>query len=465
MSFLDPSANVEFGTVSQGELVKALEAGYGTDSAAMTGGRSLIPQDIQNTLQNALKFGRNDFKVMNLVRKNPVYSTIHEYTRQTDVGDEIDNFVAEGGESQENTSQLERITKAMKYLQTYRKITLQMRVAKTIEDAEALEKTSGTLEVLRSAEKANFHGDSSVNPVQFDGIIKQIKDGSTANIVDLRGKLISSTEGEESFNEIARKIYEGGGYATHAFMPPVLAQDVQNLVKDRLRLNTGDNRAAAVVEKYPTPFSDEILIAGSAGPDKFFRVKTSVVASGDSSKRPDAPTIALAAQAKTGGTGFLVATAGTYYYTVHAVNQYGVSPASAAGSVAVADGQQVQITITPAAGNATTGFIICRSKVDAADGTDTREMIKVSKASTPTTIHLDQNDDLPGTGELIVLSYNEMDPSIQWDQFLPLMKFDLYPTNAAIIPFLIILFGAMDVKVPWRHGLVKNVSFTGLDWF
>lgn len=463
--FLDPKQGLEFGEVGQGELVKALSAGYGTDSANMSGGRSLIPQDIQNTLENALAFNKNDFKVFNLVRKNPVYSTVYEYTRMNDVGAENNNFVAEGGESQENTSNLERVTKAMKYLQTYRQITLQMRVAKTLEDAESIEKNAGTLEVLRSAEKANFHGNASVNPVEFDGIIPQIKAASGRNnIVDLRGQLMSSAAGEKSFTEIARLIYENGGYASHAFMPPVIAQDVQDLVKDRLRLNTGDSRGQMVVESYPTPFSDNIMIAGNAGPDKFFRVKSKVVASGDAAKRPDAPTLAVLAQAKTGGTGFVAATAGTYNYTVHAVNQYGVSASPAAESVAVAAGQQVQITITAAAGNATTGYIICRSKKDAADGTDTREMVRVGSAG-PATVYLDQDDELPGTAELIILSHNEMEPSIQWDQFLPLMKFDLYPTKAAIIPFLIILFGAMDVKVPWKQGLVKNIAYTGLDWY
>jgi hypothetical protein len=48
-----------------------------------------------------------------------------------------------------------------------------------------------------------------------------------------------------------------------------------------------------------------------------------------------------------------------------------------------------------------------------------------------------------------MVSDDPVEKTLQWDQFLPLMKFDLYPTKAAVIPFLILLFGTPDVKVPW----------------
>lgn len=457
-----------FGSVSEGALVKALSAGSGTDSANMTGGRSLIPQDIEMTLVNAMAAKKQDFKVMNLLKKEKVESTIHEYTRRNDAGEFENIFVPEGGESGESDQSLERVTKPIKFLQTYREVTLQMQVSKSLEDAVASEKTAGTLVILKGAEYSMFHGNSAAVPVQFDSLQRQIlSNANRRNLIDLRGKKITDTGGEDSITEIARMVHDNGGDLSHAFMPSMIAQDFQVLARDRLRLNPDDRSGAAVIEEYPTPFSEAIKIAGKeAGPDKMFRIKGPVVPNGDPNRRPSAPTFTLLAQNLTanGGPGFVTADAGTYYYIVFAVNEYGVSIAAAAAAAAPAAGKEVKITITPGATKGT-GYVLCRSKKDAADGTDCREMIRIADSGSATTVFLDQNSDLPGTGEIVYLSHDLVEPSIQWDQFLPLMKFDLYPTKSAVTPFLIVLFGTPDVKVPWYHGVVKNVGYTSLGWY
>lgn len=465
MNFLEPTNASEymFGSVTEGELQKALSAGYGTDPAAMTGGRSLIPQDIEMTMVNALVAKQEDFKLMNLLSKPKVGSTVHEYTRRNDAGEFMNIFTSEGGDAGDSSQALERVTRPMKYMQTYREVTLQMQVAKTLEDAMASEKVAGTLTVLKGCEYGLFQADSAVVPVQFDSVSKQIKANvNRRNLVDLRGAKMSDAAGEDSITDIARQVFENGGSLSHAFMPSMIAQDFQKLAKDRLRFNPDDRRGAQVVMEYPTTFSSDIKIAGKeAGPDKMFYVKGKIAASGDATKRPDAPTFALAAQDLTagGGRGFDSTSAGTYYYQVFAINEYGVSAGAAAASLALAAGKEAKITITPGTKKGT-GYIICRSKKDAGSGADVREMVRVGDSGAATTVVLDQNEDLPGTGEILYLSHDALEPSIQFDQFLPLMKFDLYPTRAAVTPFLLVLFGTPDVKVPWYHGVVKNVGYT-----
>ena len=93
------------------------------------------------------------------------------------------------------------------------------------------------------------------------------------------------------------------------------------------------------------------------------------------------------------------------------------------------------------------------------DGTNCKEMVRIGNAGTGTTTYLDQNADLPGTGEILLLSHDAVEPTAQFDQFLPLMKFDLYPTKAAVTPFMIVLFGTPDIKVPWYHGVIKNIGY------
>jgi len=469
MDFLTPTnANeLELGSVSEAGLMKALSAGYGTDSASMTGGRALIPQDIEGSMINALAAKKEDFKLTALLKKKKVNSTIHEYTRRNDAGDFMNLFVKEGGEGGNTDQSIERVTRPMKYMQTLREVTLQMQVANTLEDAMSSEKLAGTLTILKGLEHGLFHGNASAVPVQFDSVPRQIlSNASRRNLIDLRGKKMSDSEGETALTEIARLVFENGGSLSHSYMPSMIASDIQLLVRDRLRFGTSDRQAGLVVETYPTPYSSDIKIAGAAGPDKMYRVKGPVSANGDATKRPAAPTFALAVQNLTAsqGRGFLTASAGTYFYTVHAANEYGTSAGAAAASAVAANGKEIKITITPG-DTAATGFIICRSKKDAEDGADTREMVMITNSGAATTIYLDQDEDLPGTGEMILLSDDSVEPTAQFDQLLPLMKVDLCPTKSAVTPFLLVLFGSPDIKVPWFHGVIKNIGYTGLGWY
>jgi len=470
MDFLQPSSTGEtmFGSVSEGELQKALSAGYETNSASMTGGRALIPEDIEMSMVNAMAAKKEDFKLTNLLKTQKVNSTVHEYTRRNDAGDHGNIFVSEGGSAGAGSQTLERVTRPMKYMQNYREVTLQMQVARTLEDAMASEKLAGTLTILKGLEQGMFHADSAIVPVQFDSVLKQVKSNTARrNLIDLRGKKMTDTAGEDSITEIARQVFENGGSLSHTFMPSMIAQDFQLLARNRLRFGAEDTKAAMVAMEYPTTFSSPIKIAGKdAGADKMFRVKGVITASGDVTLRPDAPTFAKAAQALTAsqGRGFDATTAGTYYYTVFAINEFGISAGATATSQAVTTGQEVQLTITPGAKRGT-GYIICRSKVGASDGTDCREMVRCADSGSATTVYKDQNEDLPGTGEILYLSYDAVEMTAQFDQFLPLMKFDLFPTRAAVTPFLIVLFGTPDIKVPWYHGVVKNVGYTSDGFF
>lgn len=458
--------DVGYGSVIGDELMKALSAGYGTDSANMTGGRALIPQDIERSVINALAVKKQDFKLMNLLKNEKVGSTVHEYTRRNDAGAFQLIFGTEGANARDTSQTLERVTKLVKYMQTYRQITLQMRVAKTLEDAEASEKEAGIFTVLKGAEHGLFHGHSASVPQQFDSVQSQVLSSvgpnGALNVYDMRGTTLLKN-GEKAFKEVARMTYDNGGFLTHSFMPTILASDMQDVVKDRIRFNTGDKAGTNVVENYPTPFSDAILIAGKeAGPDKMFFARNGITSIGAAADKPNAPAIAGVAVGDAASQ-FVAADAANYTYAVHAIDENGISVASATATIAVAAGDKVTLTITHDAIKPGTGFIVTRGKKGVA--TDLREIGRIAKASGATSTFVDYNAVLPGTGDILLLSHDVASPTIQWDQFLPAMKFDLYPTMSAIIPFLIVMFGTPDVKVPWFHGVIRNVSDQGLGWY
>ncbi len=91
-------------------------------------------------------------------------------------------------------------------------------------------------------------------------------------------------------------------------------------------------------------------------------------------------------------------------------------------------------------------------------------MTTVAYTGSPQTFK-DHNDELPGCSDVFLLTMDTVYDAIEWFQFLPMMKFDLYPTNSAVYPFLMLLFGALALKKPVQHIRIKNVAPSGLNWY
>ncbi len=449
-------------------LMKALTAGSSADPGAMgTGGNTLQFESLEPQLVHALAERTEDFKLMKLQPRNAVGSTVHQYTQEQDSGSFEGIGTAELGDPLESTSVFERITRNVKYFQTKRDISLQaMRLNPAVGgNPEATEERLGTHVMLKGTEYYCFHGNEDVSPNLPSGYPQQIRSEAPQNVFDMLGNKISDASGEAIFEDGIRGIYEQGGETSDVFFPPIIAQDFQNLLKDRYRYNEKSSTAGQKLTTYQSMYGNDIWISGRAGIDKLYKVKGVPVAS-TLSTTPNAPTFALLAQTTTGGTGFLAATAGTYRYTVYAIDASGlISVAATAANVAVAAGQQVQITITPGAAPSGTGYIVCRGKKEDSASADLREMFQVADSGSATTVTLDQNDELPGTAEMLMLTSGGIQPTYQWDSFMDLMRFDLGRVRASQ-PFLMVWYGTPDLKIAKFNGIMKNVGHQGINgWF
>jgi hypothetical protein len=451
----------EIGSGSEEMLLKALSAGYGTDAAGFQGGRALQPEDCETTLFNVMREQQEDFKLMNTIKKTPVKSTVHQFNLRTDFGDEDSGFVEEGGVAPDNSQEIKRVTRDMKYIQKRGEVTEQAVVVATFEDAYEAEKLAVTMSVLRTAEKFCFHGDSAVVPKQFDGLIAQVNAAPAArrNVCDLRGQTIQS-KGEGIFTEMAEMIADKGGEANKVFFPLILGNDIQDLCKDRLRFNTEDDRMSTVFKSYPTLFGPLAIAGNDAGPDKMFRPKGTVKPGGAQGKMPGKPASVSLSTRPAGGSLFDTKGAGNYAYTVHAVNEYGISEGtSPAAAVAVADGEGVEIKIDHAATDPGTGFIICRS---AKNGTEVMEMVRIGRdEGGASTVFLDLNESLPGTAEMLFLTEKKMQVVAEFFQLLPLRLYRMYPTATLVTPFIMALWGTPSLKAPHWCGVVKNIAYRG----
>jgi hypothetical protein len=438
-------------------LTKALSAGSGVNTANFTGLRAMTPESLDTTLVNVL-WTQDEARLFKALKKNPVKSPVHQWAKRTDVGDGDGAWVAEGGDSLEKDQTIERVYVTMKYLQTLRKVTLQATLVNSIEDAEASEKIAGTLWLIKQIEKILFYGDSSCIAEEPDGLIKSIE---TANVIDLRGADASSVAFENTIAEGTRRVRGNYGVSTDLFGSLMMMEDVQKLLRDRIRFPNGKVAdGSAVFERYITPFGRPKLVD-----DIFIQEGAVGVASTITASRPSQPSIAVVRAASGASVSkFVSGDAGDYYYQVAHANKYGLSQLSAAVQVAsvVAD-DKVTITVTDG-GTPGTAVHVFRSKKDAADGTDCRFMTKLAYTADLQEI-VDLNEDLPGTSSAFLLNLNPAYDAMEWNQLLPMMKFPLFPTNAAVIPFLMLLFGALGVKKQEQQIRMKNISYSKMGWF
>jgi hypothetical protein len=318
---------------------------------------------------------------------------------------------------------------------------------------------AGTINVLKTSERLCIHGNQDVIPTEYDGLIQQIKKApiDRRNIQDARGKTLLNI-GENIFAETARQIHEYGGEANKIFFTPVLSDDIQALCRDRIRFGTDDNRMTSVFDRYPTPFGDlRFGIKDYAGPNKMFFAKGRVVSKGDALRKPNKPTFTVSS-APVSGSKFLNADGGNYIYQVFAVNNRGISEADTSAAVAVAGGDGVLITITNSTNIPGTGFVICRSSVN---GDDPMEMIRIPATPGGVTTYTDLNEDLPGTTDMIIITEKKFQVVGEFYQLNPMRLYRMNPVNRLVSPFILALWGIIDLKVPEWSALVKNVQYKG----
>jgi hypothetical protein len=456
-------------------LSKALSAGTGVDAGSFSGGRALTPESLDYTLVNVLH-NQDEARLFQRLKKKPIKSVIHQWNERTEVGDDDGAWVPEGGDSQEKDQTVARKYMAAKYLQTLRKVTLQAAMSDMVENAMALEKEAGTLWLIRNVEKGLIYGNSDYVTEQPDGLIKQIN--TAANIIDMRGAKGFSSQFEDKMTEGCRIIRDNFGKASLFLGSTKVIQDVQGLLKDKLRwpiggipnnpnpmgtpvgaASAGGTSGGAFPTNYPTPFGAPELLD-----DIFIKEGGVPVQSSISAYRPGAPTLGTMAHTADAGSQFGSSDAGNYAYKVVAVNKYGDSVASSEILVTgVAAGERVTFVIT-AGSPVATAYKIYRSKVGGITGAEVRYMATVAYTSGTQTF-TDLNADLPGCSDAFILTMDPIFDSIEWFQFLPMMKFDLYPTNAAVFPFLMLLFGGMGLKKKNQHIRIKNICPSDGGWF
>jgi hypothetical protein len=205
------------GTLAElAELQKALSVGHlpGNDPAATSAG-SLKVESLERTLKD-LEYKEKDLALWKYINKLPAFSTVEEYERLLDYGQDSGGFIDEGDLPDETDSTYERVAELVKYIGTTRSVTLQAQLVNTlVNNLMKHQMQTGTKWVMRKADRALSFGDANVVPAEFNGLFTLHRNSfTTLNlwqdsqvVIDLRGAHIS----EDAMETAAQAIVDFHG--------------------------------------------------------------------------------------------------------------------------------------------------------------------------------------------------------------------------------------------------------------
>lgn len=455
-------------------LQKALTAGYGTDPATFTGGSALRIQSLDKTMFATIQENKH-FRLFNALVKSNATATVDEWTEQSGVGGFLGGSTnTETGNIRAADGQYARRTALVKYLMTRREVSFVATLGNNIASAEAIEQSNGAVQLLSDAEYLCFEGDSSVVPTEFDGIFAQIAAGVAAGQVDGANILDAEAQSLASINLINKAAAQIAGFGnfgtpTHIFMSQLVQSDFDTGLDPAFRVALDQNpnslMLGAPVAGIKTSWGNIATM-----PDVFvredmrlqpFELLYPAVAAANAVNIPAAAGTAVAADA---ASKFGATHAGNYYYAVAGINADGTSTVLKTTVQTVAAGEKVTLTITKSTAGTETGYVIYRSRKNGTNATaDFREMIRVPRTGA-STVYVDLNRDIPGTTKAAILNMSQGGGAISWRQFLPMLKFPLYPTVSATVPWAQLLFGYLRLTKRRHHVVIKNILPNGSTW-
>ena len=457
------------------ELRKALDSGgYGTDVSTLTGGAALRIQSLDKTMQTVIQENKH-FRLFNKLPKTKPGATVDEWTEQSGVGGFPGGSTnTETGIIADATGVYARRVGLVKYLMTRRQVSFVETLIDNIVSAQATEQANGAKQLLSDAEFLMFEGDSSVVPTEFDGISAQMQAGVNQGLVD--GSAIIDARGNNltgigSIADATATIsgYGNFGTATDIFWPPLVQSDMDKNIDPAFRvaldnspnsISLGTSVRALRTSNGDLTTNQDVFIRDEKQKTPF-ELRFPPVAATQASLQPSSVTYA---QAGNISSLFSALQGGMYYYLVAGINAAGTSTGLLSGQVAIGAGQANTITINASIAGLETGYVIYRSRLNGTNAlSDLREMVRIPRTGATTT-YVDLNRDLPGTARAYIMNLTPSDTAVIWRQLLPMVKFQLYPTASAVLPWAQLLFGYMRISKRRHLVVIKNIVPSGAAW-
>lgn len=443
------------------ELNKALSISqnYGTTAPnALSQGGALSVEDLDRTLK-LVTHGLEHLKLWKDIQKEKVPQTVHEYNVQNSYGQEVSPFFSMGGNPTSTDASYNREVIQVKYLGTQGQVQHNLTLIQAAHGPViAREVKNKTVELLARNERFMFEADSDINPLEYDGIDKQIREkeasatykssafsgyesaGSDESvIIDVRGGF-----DDDVAEDMALKNVNNFGVAMDCYLGTDIHSSFSKDFYDKQRVIPGETLTSGQRVKEHTGTLDFRF-----KPSLFNRPRKTSLASSVSAS--SAPTLANALTPADGDSEFGASDAGDYQYKISAVYSDGETLASASsGAVTVAAGDKVTIEITYS--GSPLYFNIFRSPKDSAASF---EFIgRLAPAGSGSAHNIDFNSYLPGAAKAYLLMH---DPdTLCWKQLGSMIKYDLAVTDTSY-KWLQLLYGTPLVSAGRKHVIAKNI--------
>lgn len=453
------------GTIQQGSAFSSVS---GSELAP------LVPQSIQATLDSAT-FTRDHIVCWKRLPKVDVSSTLHESNVINEHGDMVlDPFIAEGGTGPISEASYERKIVKVKYLAEHIELSdVSTMVGITGVDRSALAQRTqdGTLALLGKLERALFHADEGLNDLHFDGFVKQVLQTNWAsNAVSFSGNN-TNQDGAALTPQLLQEILGSLMGTPNYSMPNVVMVEpraYQTLVNNAVASGRHDMLSSngGAGGRSLTFGARDLFISGPGGTVPIIpcpllaRENTPNAAAVGGSSKPSQP--AAPASTAQGTSGGKLLAAGTYKYKIAAVNSDGVSePREVSEVVSASNIQKITINMDDGSVSDVKYYRVWRTD-STGDASTYKFMMDIpfkggyTSLGSATSI-VDDGTFIPGSSVALV---GQMDPSVvYWTQLLDFTRRPLAQTKTTI-PFLLMLFGALHVKVPTKWHCIRNVGST-----
>lgn len=446
----------QFGNLNPDELMQNLQMvlksidsnGYGNFSggtnAQQSGGGAIRPENL-DTVIKSLTFVENQATFWKNAPKRDSKTIVTEAVT-SELGSTA-GFYNEGGLPATQADFYARLVRNIKFLGIQGKVTNVMSGQVNIADARKLEIEMKGKAIIKGLDVEGIHGNSAINPLSFDGILKQHTDNLPAgyvsqNVINLKGAAISIENVAEGSRCIADNFGDTSrlrlwtGYGALNELNQTLGTNKQFFVNGgaigdkNVGYGIGDGDGLVTPFGKPVKINTDVFL-GRRRQMILNEAKSATVSAGNTP--PAKP--AIGSTPATDGTGAPVAaTASTselplgavYKYYVCAVGADGISAATLSANITMhaSTKQSVTITITKNSPATETGYIVWRLKNPSDNGLS--EAVCVGYVPVPagaTVDFVDLGEVYDGSTDIFMLDWAE--EVFRYDVLMYMQKFDI----------------------------------------
>jgi len=446
------------------EIRKAFEANSASGATGPfvdnSSGATLSMQSLDRTFV-ALTSTDRDFSFLHQVPKRSVKQVIAEYNKQKSHGGGWyqSSYMGQSDEPIFRDAILKRLYDEICYIGEGFALNKPSDTIESAQDPNLVQGNSAMRRGMENFTRSIWFGDKTKNSYSQNGFLAKVMAADASFVEDCRGQLPDvglikqhSASIRTKFMGLTNKLWMHNN--TKSLFDQMYESNSRNFVWQNAQSNPGNVGAGNIIRGIhdSNALDDLIQFQTDIWMDKHqwgvpmvMNPATGEMVEGPTSatESPDTPGLALGVPAANPLSKFAANDAGVYKYRVASGTNREWSQACAEASATLAEGESVELTITPA-GVPSTRHVIFRSIKPGSD--DIRYMKEVADSGGGTTLYTDKNDDLPGTTIMVMGDFNSRSDS---DENRTHILSELLPFTKTLFPY------GSGNKFRTKHGMIE----------